>query len=371
MNIAIFTDSYLPNKDGVVTSILNYEKGLEKKGHKIFIFAPDSPLAKKEPQVYRFAAVQFPPYPEYRAAIFPYVSKDIATKKELSIIHCKAMLTMGIAAFSFAKRANLPAIASFHTLIPEGTHYVLPFKGAEKLGKKISWVYLRWFYKHFQKVTAPSLYMQKILAENNIQTELLPSPVNTELFKPNDKGKLIRKKFGLERKKVVLSVGRIVKEKNYSFLLSVAKHMDEDVHFLIVGRGPYLDELKNQIWKEGLTSRFHLTGFIDEQELPDYYNACDAFVFPSTFETQGLTHLEAMACGKPAAVLEGTPMQEVIKEGKNGYTFPSDPKICAEKLYACIEKKEKLSSYARKTALSFSIPVCTQKLIKIYESVLV
>jgi glycosyltransferase involved in cell wall biosynthesis len=77
-----------------------------------------------------------------------------------------------------------------------------------------------------------------------------------------------------------------------------------------------------------------------------------------------------MACGKPAAVLEGTPMQEVIKEGKNGYTFPSDPKICAEKLYACIEKKEKLSSYARKTALSFSIPVCTQKLIKIYESVL-
>ena len=170
---------------------------------------------------------------------------------------------------------------------------------------------------------------------------------------------------------MVAYVGRVVREKNYSFLLSVAKEMKGDsVRFLIVGKGPYLDELKQQAWKMGVSGKFHFAGFVPDGELADYYNAADAFVFPSQFETQGLTHLEAMACGKPACVLSGTPMQEVISEGKNGFCFSQDEKECAEKLLACIERGERMAQAARKTALSFSIPACTGRLLHTYARLL-
>ena len=71
MNIALFTDSYLPTRDGVVSSILAYRQGLEAAGHRMLIFAPELDGAKKEAGVFRYASVKFPPYPEYRAAIFP------------------------------------------------------------------------------------------------------------------------------------------------------------------------------------------------------------------------------------------------------------------------------------------------------------
>ncbi|MEM4633562.1 MAG: glycosyltransferase [Candidatus Anstonellaceae archaeon] len=371
MNIAMFTDSYLPNTDGVVSSILNYRKGLEALGHKMVIFAPDSPMAKKEAGVYRYAAVPFPPYPEYRAAIFPYVPADIAKKNSISLVHSKAMVSMGVSAFSFANRAKLPSMASLETMIPEGAHYIVPSKTAQKIGRKIGWAYLRWLYKHFNLITAPSKYAQRILSENKIESELLPSPIDTDRFFPNKNMGGLKKKLGLAGKKVAISVGRVVKEKNYSFLLLVAKEIkDEDFCFLIVGKGPYLDELKQQSWKMGVSSKFRFLGFVPDCELADYYNISDAFIFPSSFETQGLTHLEAMACGKPACVLEGTPMQEVIEEGKNGYSFAYDEKECAEKLLKCIDRTKKMGAEARNTALGFSIPSCTNKLLEKYRKLL-
>lgn len=85
MKVAIFTDSYTPNIDGVVSSILAYKGGVEKLGHKYYVFAPDAPGAKPEPDVYRYHAIKFPPYPQYRAAVFPYVSAEIAKKNRRAV----------------------------------------------------------------------------------------------------------------------------------------------------------------------------------------------------------------------------------------------------------------------------------------------
>lgn len=370
MNIAMFTDSYLPNTDGVVSSILAYKKGLEAEGHRMFVFAPDSEMAKKEPGVYRFAAVPFPPYPEYRAAILPYVSSKVAKKNDLSVIHCKAMATMGLSAIAFSARTKLPAMASLETMIPEGAHYIIKGKSAESIGRKIGWAYLRWFYHRFKLVTAPSKHTQAMLSENKIESEVLPSPIDTDRFIPNKKGAAVKKTLGISGKKVVASVGRVVQEKNYSFLLRVARHMPDDTVFMVVGKGPYLDALKQEAWKAGVSGKFVFTGFVPDETLVDHYNAADVFVFPSKFETQGLTQLEAMSCGKPAVVLEDTPMEEVIAEGKNGFTFSEDEKACAETILKCLEKKDALSEGARKTALEHSIPECTKRLLGCYRQLL-
>jgi 1,2-diacylglycerol 3-alpha-glucosyltransferase len=371
MNIALFTDSYLPTRDGVVSSILAYRQGLQQRGHRMLVFAPELEGAKKEPGVFRYASVKFPPYPEYRAAIFPHVSSSLAKKMDIGLVHCKAMTTMGLSAAWFSRRARLPSIASLETMIPDGVHYIMPIRQAEGLGKAAAWAYLRFLYSNFDLVTAPSRHIQKLLKEHGVDAEILPSPVDTDRFKPMHGAIGMKKKLGLTGKKVVLSVGRLVKEKNYSFLLRVAKKMEkEGAVFVLVGRGPYLEELRREVAAAGLSDLVRFTGFVQDEDMAGYYNAADAFVFPSHFETQGLTLLEAFACGKPACVLEGTPMSENISEGKNGYTFREDEADCAEKLAKCLQRPERMAEAARKSALEYSIPKCTERLLGMYGKLL-
>lgn len=371
MKVALFTDSYLPVRDGVVSSILSFRSGLRQKKHDMYVFAPSLPHAKAEAGVFRYPSVKFFPYPDYRAAILPGVHPSAARKVHPQLVHSKAMVNMGLAAISYARMKKIPAMASLETMIPDGVHYVLPHSSMHGFGKEIAWSYLRWFYSNFSLVTAPSAHAQGIMQENGIEAQVLPSPVDTQKFRPNRHGKIVKKQLGLAGKKVVLSVGRVVKEKNYSFLVRTAKRMrGGGVVFLIAGKGPYLDELKKEAQSSGVASSFHFAGFVPDALLVDYYNAADCFVFPSSFETQGLSALEAFACGKPAAVLDNTPMSELVVEGKNGYVFGNDEKECAEKIMACLEKSRRMSPAARSTALKYSIPKCTDALLKCYKKLL-
>ncbi|VVB99013.1 D-inositol-3-phosphate glycosyltransferase [uncultured archaeon] len=370
LRIALFTDSYLPTRDGVVSSILNYQKGLAKGKHRFMVFAPNTGQKGPEKDVFRFHSLPFLPYPEYRAALFPHVPVSVAKKTGVQLVHSKGMMTMGVAAAWFARRAGLPSVASLETMIPEGVHYVLPIKETHGFGKAIAWNYLKWLYSQFDLVTAPSKYAQEVMAENGIESIVLPSPIDTERFRPNRHGDAVKRKLGLKGKKIVLSVGRVVKEKNYSLLLSAAKEMDDNTVFLIAGKGPYLNQLKREASSAGLSSRFLFAGFVPDDDLVGYYNAADCFAFPSRFETQGLTHLEAMACGTPACVLDGTPMSEVVVDGRNGYVFTENAEDCAEALSSCLANSKKMSAAARATALQHSIPKCTGKLLKIYRRLL-
>jgi len=263
-------------------------------------------------------------------------------------------------------------MASLETMIPDGVHYITKHKGAQQVGKRLAWAYLRWLYSKFDLVTAPSQHTRALMAENGIESEVLPSPVDTDFFKPNSRGAATKKELGLPGKKLVLLVGRIVKEKNYPLIVEAAKRVRrQDVRFLIVGRGPYSAELQREIERLGVQDRVRLAGFIlDRRKLVDIYNAADVFAFPSPFETQGLVHLEAMACGTPACVLEGTAPAEAIENGKNGYAFSNDPDDCAEKLLAAIERKKELSPKARKAALKYSIPSLAGRLAEKYRRLL-
>src|SRR3989344_4130827 len=225
MRVALFTASYLPIRDGVVSSILNFRSGMRQKRHGMYVFAPSLPHAKAEAGVFRYPSVKFLPYPDYQAAIMPIVHPASARKAAPQLVHSKAMVNMGLAAISYAKMKKIPAMASLETMIPDGVHYVLPHPGMHGIGKEIAWSYLRWFYSHFPLVTAPSAHAQGIMRENGIEASVLPSPVDTDRFKPNNHGKMVKKQLGLEGRRIVLSVGRVVKEKNYSLIVNAAKRM--------------------------------------------------------------------------------------------------------------------------------------------------
>jgi len=376
MKAALFTDSYLPNTDGVVSSILAYRRGLAAAGHKWVVFAPDAPGYSDAPgdEVLRFAGVPFPPYPQYRAVIFPYaISARTAQKHGIQLVHSKAMMTLGIAAYKFARRSRIPCMASVETMIPDGVHYLSGHKGVQAFGKSFAWSYLKWLYPHFGLVTAPSQHTRARLERHGITAEVLPSPVDTGRFRPDPRGGAqARQELGFPKDaKLALCVGRVVKEKNYDFILRAARQVrDPRVKFLFVGSGPHLGALKREALRMGVEKRVAFAGFVPDSRLVSYFNAADSFVFASHFETQGLSLLEAFACGKPAAVLEGTAMEELVREGKNGCLFSEDEKDCAEKLLACIEGKKRLASGARETALEHSIPKLTGRLVGMYKRLL-
>lgn len=378
MKIGFFTETYIPNRDGVVASILNTRKELEKRGHEAYIFCAGSRKAKKEntdKNVFYHLSTPFKPYPDYRIALFPFFSLRKVKKLNIQILHTHGMATMGLAAVQISKILHLPLVGSFHTLIPEATHYITKRKILKRLTHKIAWRYLRWYYKLCDMVICPTHTLKSILEEHGIKNVfVVPNGIDIKKFTPTLSGELIRKALGLENQVIVLHVGRLVIEKNLDVLIKSALLIVEEIpecKFLIVGDGPARKYYEKLVKDENIESRFIFTGFVEDEKLPFYYACADIFAFPSKFETQGLVAIEAMSCGIPVAGANYLGTKDIVKDGYNGYLFnPDNAEDCAEKIIKTIENRKKMKKNARKTAEEYSIENTTEKLLKIYEDAL-
>ena len=399
MKLAYFTDTYLPTRDGVVTSILSFKEELEKKGHEVYIFCPGKRKGRvqQEKNVFRYAASSFALYPEYDIAIFPYFADMKFKKLRIDIMHSHALTTMGLAARHISKKKKMPSVATMHTLVPLATHYLkegamkkdVSTKFWELILKLVTawatkrfvykidsdtfWDALAWFFEPFDVVTCPSEYTRTIMAEHGIQTQVVPNGIDTARFRPDIDTRKFRQSFGLEGKNVVLHVGRLTLEKNLDVLIDAAplvKREHPDAVFLVVGSGPARAHFEKRISEKGLADSFIFTGSLPDDLLPLTYAACDMLAFPSTFETQGLVALEAMACGKPVVAAKDTAVSEVIAEKKNGYLFNGTAQDFADKIAECLMKGAPFSKAARERALAYSKEKCAKKLISVYEQLL-
>ncbi|MDD5023133.1 MAG: glycosyltransferase [Candidatus ainarchaeum sp.] len=377
MRIAFFTDSYLPNVDGVVTSLLGYKKELEEMGHEVFVFCPGNKKQKeenKDDKVYYFTSASFKPYPDYRVAVFPFFSAVKKVKEyNADIIHSHGIATTGLAAIQCANKLKIPAIASFHTLAPEGVHYLSKNQKIQDFFKSVAWKYLKWYYSNFKTVIIPSHYMKKILDEQGISNTLInPTGIDFSRFnKPTDP-KSIRKKYNIKNNPIILHVGRIALEKRLEILINSADNVLNiypDAKFIIVGKGPAEEHYKQLIQSKGLSKNFIFTGYVAENELPDYYSAADVFVFPSDFDTQGLVILESMSVGTPVVVKSNSAPSEFVKEGFNGYIF-SDHFDLPGKIINAIKNKDKLRDNAISESKKYTIRKSSERLAEIYSSMI-
>lgn len=381
MNVGFFTDTYLPNVDGVVTSILNYRGELEKRNNKVFIFSSGDTQAiknNKDPRVFFYNSIKFPPYPQYKIALFPFNAKKICDQNEIELIHCHAMASMGMMSIKTAKDLDLPLIGTFHTLLPNAFKLISKKKWVTDLASTISWKAIKTFYLPFDEVTVPTKTIQRMVAEQGIDATVVPNAVHTHKFTPELDKQVIRKIFKIDKdEKIILTTGRVSVEKNLEVIVNAAELLlkETKARFIISGDGPYKQELVKLVEDKGLNENFIFTGFVAETELPFMYSACDCFVTASTFETQGLALLEAMACGKPVVGANAMAIPEAVEEGKNGYLFqPFDALECSQKIIKVLETKpveyKKLSVNARKTAEKYSIEKSTDSLVKAYEKIL-
>ncbi len=376
MKIALFTDSYLPTVDGVVTSVLTTRRQLEADGHEVVVFAPEDPRhpIRREANTIFVRARELRNYPGYRFAMLPGREVDQVKEMGIDVIHIHGVGTVGIKGLWASWQARIPSVQTFHTMIQDTLPFYSPFGINLHVLERGLRLYLRVFLRKSTGVVVPSrAILDEILALSPQApiADVIPTGVDPDRFSPSVSGKSIRTKWGLNGSDVILHVGRIAPEKNLGTVIHAfprIQEKDPDAKLLVVGSGPWLERYYDLVRHMGLTGDVIFTGFVPDADLPRYYAAADAFAIASRFETQGLVVLEALAAGCPVAGADYRAIPEFVHQGENGYLFnPSDGKGCADAVLQCLEHRDALRAAARASALPFSVAKCTRRLESVYE----
>lgn len=377
MRIAFFTDSYLPNVDGVVTSICNYRNELESRGHKVYIFSPGSRQQKennRDPKVHYFTSTTFKPYPDYRIALFNFLAPvKLIREYEIDVIHSHGIATTGLAAISSSQKLGIPALATFHTIVPNASHYITGNQQLQGMVHSVTWKYLTWYYSHYKKVIAPSNFAKCLLEERGLKNIIVqPSGINFERYNTvlNSEDSSIRKNLKIKKGEgIVIFVGRIALEKNIEEIIESMPTLLNTVpktRVVIVGKGPALEHYRQLVKSKALEQHFLFTGYLEDDDLVKVYSMADVFVFPSKFDTQGLAVVEALAAGVPAVVKAGSAVSEYIENGKNGAIYSNNFDM-VDKIATVMKNKSKMSINANASARRFDIRQTTTDLLNVYE----
>lgn len=376
MKIAMFTDSYFPTIDGVVVSLTSTSQELKKQGHEVVVFAPEPTGGSVDylpDRVIWLPAFGFREYETYRSALFPSSIVSLVRSEQPDIIHSHGIGFMGLQALIASRQTKIRNVLTYHTLLHEAAdHYAPPIMPVDVM-VRLAWFYQKSFLKRPHAVITPTRAIRDELEGYGIRArrwEAIATGVDCERFSPNVSGKEVRDKYGLDDCQMILTVGRVAKEKNLELLLAGFKELinkEKCAKLLIVGKGPAMEEYQNLTKEMNLDQNVVFTGFIPDSQLASYYAACDAFAIASKFETQGIAAVEAMASGKPIAGMRSKALPEIIREGENGYLFDDDQKSCADALDRAINDRSDVSAGARRTGLEFSLDKCTAKLVDLYK----
>ena len=378
LKIAFYTDTYKPSVDGVVTSIINFKKELERRGHKVYIFTSGDPnsrfITKEKDNVYVVRGIKFKNYPQYTLAAFPFLTHFDVNRLGIDIIHAQTPFMMGFSSMIIARTNRIPLVGTFHTFFTEKSvikEYASKNKYMQKVFTKYAWPYARFFYNRCNGVIAPSESVKNVLQKHGIKNiTVVPNSVDLKRFSPEVDGSALRKRLlGQRYKKMVLYTGRMSKEKKIDTLIKAARKIkNKDVRFVMVGTGPFENHYRNMVERMGLSDRFLFEGYITDEMLPKYYAAADLFCMPSTFETQGIVSLEALASGKPVVAADYLALSDLIVNGKNGEKFkPGDSVECARKIEKVINNTDAYKITDR-VAKEYSISSTTDRLLDFYKT---
>ncbi len=193
-----------------------------------------------------------------------------------------------------------------------------------------------------------------------IPTKVIYNGVDTKLFDPRNSGDKVKKDLGLDGKKVVLTVCRLVEQKGLDYLLDAIPLVDRELkgnsHFVLLGRGPRLQHLEARARSLGVEKKISfLTERFSERGLAELYAACDCFVLPSLWEPFGMVIVEAQSTGKPVVASDIGGIPEIIESGENGFLVPPrNSALLAEKIALVLRDERigrRLGAAGRKSVL--------------------
>ncbi|HKJ10473.1 MAG TPA: glycosyltransferase family 1 protein [Gammaproteobacteria bacterium] len=287
MKIAIVTDAWKPQVNGVVRTLARTGEELQARGYRVCFVTPQS-----------FTTVPCPTYPSIRLALWPGRRlADLLDRCAPTAVHIATEGPLGLAARAYCRSRGLAFTSSYHTQFPEYVRLRAPVPLA------LSYRFLRWFHGAARRTLVATPSMRRQLVGHGFRNVVIWSRgVDTELFRPRAKDYL------QAPRPIAMYVGRVAVEKNIEAFLA----LDLPGTRYVVGDGPDLDTLRRR------HPQVRFTGFKFGEELARHLAAADVFVFPSRTDTFGLVMLEAMACGVPVAAYPVTGPVDVVREGVTG-----------------------------------------------------
>lgn len=327
MKIALVTDAWFPQINGVVTTLSHVREELEAQGHVFEVIHPGL-----------FRTIPCPKYPEIRLSLFPgRTVKRLLREANADAIHIATEGPLGLSAWRYCKRKRLPFTTSYHT------QFALYLKKYIGLPTSLGYRGLRWFHNRAERTLVPTPSIKRELTGHGFTNIITwTRGVNTELFRPYGK-----EPYAHLPKPVFVYCGRVAIEKNIEAFLGC----DLPGSKVVIGDGPAMASMRAKF------PNAHYLGFKKGEDLARHVAAGDVFVFPSRTDTFGVVMLEAMGGGLPVAAYPVTGPIDVVRQGVTG-ALHEDLRT------ACLEALKMNPEDCRAQAVEFSWKRCAEMFLE-------
>ncbi|MCM3130276.1 glycosyltransferase family 4 protein [Paenibacillus provencensis] len=381
MRIAIFTDTFLPEVNGVANTLGKWVEYLRARSIPVLVFAPQhgSLLNTEGGHVERFFSLPLIFYPECKLALPGRMRTErILHNFQPTLIHVATPAALGLLGAGYAAKHGVPLVASYHTHFDQYLkHYKLAWM------EQALWKYMQWFHRNCERIYAPSESTKLKLEEKGMkQVEIWSRGIDAQQFRPvvsaEERASLLRNR-GLDPELTyMLYVGRLAPEKNIEHLInsyaSLPSRILDKSRLLIAGDGP-LYGLSPSISHSLTEEHIKWLGYLRGNELRDIYALSDLFVFPSSTETFGNVILEAMASGLPVIAASAGGVLDIIEHEKTGILCPPEDHSSIVnsiiRLYDHPELSKSLAEAGRKYSLERSWVPIFDHLLSSYDEVIV
>lgn len=383
MKIAMLTNNYKPFLGGVPISVERQAKELVKLGHEVTVFAPeyDGELPEGTDHFdengirifrYKTSSKCMENGMVYPRMVLKEIT-DVFKNETFDLIHTHHPMFVGMTALYLGRRYQLPVVYTYHTRYEDYLHYI-GFLNPEgtgrywknqllKVGKNVVVPeFMRWFTNQCDLVLAPTAGMQKRIRENGTRTSMavFPTGLETSFYEehPAEAKKIRREYLGNRDGYLFCTAGRLEEEKNPHFFLKGIKRLKEKMNgtffkVLMIGNGSMTEALKKEAKELGIEEEIIFAGKVPNEILNQYLQACDAFLFTSKSETQGIVLAEAFAAGLPIVAVEASGVEDIVENGMNGFRTAEDAEIWTDQILAMLKQREKMSERAKVTAAGY------------------
>ncbi len=295
------------------------------------------------------------------------------------IIHVHHPFWIGSLGVYMARRLKVPAVYTYHTRLEHYAHFV--FLPGSLFRNIIAHFLVRRFANKCDAVIVPTDSTEEYLRMIGVTapTYVQPTGIEYDRFQHVEPAQVekLKKRLKIKDETVFVSVSRLSNEKNIDFMIDalaeLKKNTDKAFRLLIVGDGHQKQRLQAKIDELGLTQTIQLVGSVAPENMANWYQLGDAFLFASQSETQGMVILEAMAAGLPVVAVRSSGIDDVVEDGFNGYKTPAKQAVWLERVERILNDeslRKELSDNAESFAKAYSVERFSQDVRHIYAETL-
>ncbi|MBW4615353.1 MAG: glycosyltransferase family 1 protein [Desmonostoc vinosum HA7617-LM4] len=368
MRIALFTETFLPKVDGIVTRLSQTVDHLQRNGDQVLVISPDGGITEyKGARVYGVSGLPLPLYPELKLALPRPAIGYVLEEFQPDVIHVVNPAVLGLAGIFYSKTLKIPLVASYHTHLPQYLqHYGLGML------EGFLWELLKGAHNQaLLNLCTSTAMMEELTAHGIERVDLWQRGVDTELFHPELANWEMRSRLSQNHPEspLLLYVGRLSAEKEIERIKPILEAIPE-ARLALVGDGPHRQALE----KHFAETNTNFVGYLIGKELASAFASADAFIFPSRTETLGLVLLEAMAAGCPVVAARSGGIPDIVTDGVNGYLFEPTADIqeaiaATTRLLQQQQQRDIIRQNARREAENWGWASATQQLQDYYKKV--